>query len=146
MSKPIDLSPSGPPNIVLPPLDPIVGARLADATDRVSIASIVADHPDCLDAWAALGEDREVSAASIADIVDAYAGFRIGYHRGLDSLRKNGWRGSGYVRWSDDSNRGFLRCLDGLRRMAERIGEDDEQTRCAEFLRQLDPDWPPEGR
>ncbi len=146
MSEPMNLNPSGPPNTALPSLDPILAARLANATDRVSIASIVADHPDCLDAWAALGEDREASAASIADIVDAYAGFRIGYHRGLDSLRKNGWRGSGYVRWSDDSNRGFLRCLDGLRRMAERIGEDDEQTRCAEFLRQLDPDWPPEGR
>jgi hypothetical protein len=73
--------------------------------------------------------------------VEAYAYFRIGYHRGLDFLRKNGWKGSGYVRWEHPSNRGFLRCLDGLARMAGAIGETDEEVRCAEFLRMLDPRW-----
>ena len=66
-----------------------------------------------LDAWAALG--------SLArDDVEAYACFRVGYHRGLDALRGAGWKGSGLVRWSHEANRGFLRCLDGLRSAAGR--------------------------
>ena len=63
------------------------------------------------------------------------------YHRGLDRLRKSGWRGSGYVRWSNETNRGFLRALEGLRSAAEAIGEIDEAQRCDEFLYQLDPGW-----
>ena len=75
------------------------------------------------------------------DDVEAYACFRVGYHRGLDRLRQSGWRGSGYVRWRHETNRGFLRALDGLRRSAAAIGEVDEERRCDEFLHQLDPDW-----
>ena len=67
----------------------------------------------------------------------------MGYHRGLDRLRQSGWRGSGYVRWRYETNRGFLRALDGLRAAAEAIGEPDEAQRCAEFLRQLDPEYTP---
>ena len=146
MNEQIDLSPSAPPDTVLPPLEPDVTTRLAEADDRDSYAAVAADHPTCLEAWAGLGENRAEMASNTSDAVEAYAYFRIGYHRGLDALRKNGWRGSGFVRWSEPSNRGFLRCLDGLRAMADRIGESDEVTRCGEFLRQLDPDWPPEGR
>ena len=65
----------------------------------------------------------------------------MGYHRGLDRLRQSGWRGSGYVRWRHETNRGFLRALDGLRRSASAIGEADEELRCDEFLHQLEPDW-----
>ena len=79
------------------------------------------------------------------DPIDRYAFARVGYHRGLDTLRAAGWRGSGYVRWSHPSNRGFLRCLEALRAAAQAIGESDEEERCAVFLRQLDPDWPPRG-
>ena len=68
------------------------------------------------------------AGSDIETQVRAYAAFRIRYHRGLDSLRKNGWRGSGYVRWRHESNRGFLRCLSGLARMAAAIGEDGEGT------------------
>lgn len=32
--------------------------------------------------------------------IEAYMAFRVGYHRGLDQLRANGWRGSGFVRCS----------------------------------------------
>ena len=56
--------------------------------------------------------------------------------------RASGWRGSGYVRWTHETNRGFLRALDGLRASAAAIGEDDEAERCDLFLRQLDPAWP----
>ena len=77
------------------------------------------------------------------DVIERYAAYRVGYHRGLDTLRANGWRGSGYVRWEHPGNRGFLRALAGLQRTAAEIGEDDEAERCAHFLRQLDPAWPP---
>ena len=80
------------------------------------------------------------------DDVEAYACFRVGYHRGLDALRAAGWKGSGLVRWEHPSNRASSRCLDGLRSAAAAIGEHDEEERCAQFLRQLDPSWPPDDR
>ncbi len=83
------------------------------------------------------------SARSARDDIEAYACFRVGYHRGLDALRRAGWRGSGFVRWAHLANRGFLRCVDGLRAAAAAIGETAEEERCALFLRQLDPSWPP---
>jgi len=89
-------------------------------------------NPRSLFAWAALG-------AVGRDDIERYSAYRVGYHRGLDALRANGWRGSGYVRWADDSNRGFLRCLRGLQQMAAAIGETDEADRIAMFILQLDP-------
>lgn len=71
--------------------------------------------------------------------VERYAAFRVGYHRGLDALRANGWRGSGFVRWSHPGNLGFLRCLLGLQMSAAAFGEADEDERCRLFLLQLDP-------
>ena len=62
----------------------------------------------------------------------------------LDALRAAGWKGSGLVRWAHPSNRGFLRCLDGLRSSAGSIGEHAEEERCSQFLRQLDPSWRPD--
>jgi hypothetical protein len=87
-------------------------------------------------AWAHLGDAGR-------DVMERYAAYRVGYHRGLDALRANGWRGSGDERWQHPSNRGFLRALAGLQRTAAEIGEEDEADRCALFLRQLDPAWPP---
>ncbi|MDZ7731726.1 MAG: DUF3151 family protein [Acidimicrobiia bacterium] len=101
------------------------------------MAAVVADWPTHLDAWARLGDLGR-------DTVESYAYYRVGYHRGLDKLRKSGWRGSGYVRWEHDANRGFLRALAGLQRTAATIGEDDEAERCDLFLHQLDPTWPPQ--
>ncbi|NNE12413.1 MAG: DUF3151 family protein, partial [Ilumatobacter sp.] len=77
------------------------------------------------------------------DAIERYAAYRVGYHRGLDALRANGWRGSGYVRWAVASNHGFLRCLLGLHLMAAHIGEEDEADRTAQFLAQLDPSGVP---
>ncbi len=133
-----------PPETVLP--DPPVEASEALAAAlssppqdrRHAVAGVVADHPRLLAGWAELGDLAR-------DAVEAYACYRVGYHRGLDALRASGWRGSGYVRWAHQSNRGFLRCLEGLRRAAASIGEADEEERCAVFLRQLDPDGPPAG-
>ena len=128
---------------MLPVPDPRMIARIEVAATIDDLAEVVAAHPDSIDAWAALGTRHQAVGDSVLATVEAYACFRIGYHRGLDALRKNGWRGAEVVRWSDEPNRGFLRCLAGLQRLAGRIGEHDEEARCAEFLHQLDPDWPP---
>ena len=136
MSQPIGLSTSGPPETVLDTEPAEALAALAAATDRDQITAVVARWPRFLDGWARLGQAGR-------DDVERYAAFRVGYHRGLDRLRQNGWRGSGYVRWRHEENRGFLRALEGLRASAEAIGEHDEADRCALFLLQLDPGWPP---
>ena len=94
--------------------------------------------PSCLAAWATLGE----AALKDGRAIEAYAFFRVGYHRGLDRIRQAGWRGTGRVPWAHEGNRGFLRALAGLGRAAQAIGEDDEATRCAEFVAQLAPDAP----
>jgi len=136
----IHLSPSGPPETVLEPETTDAVDALRDAlgapveSRRDAVADVCARWPGFLDAWARLG-------ALARDDVEAYACFRVGYHRGLDRLRQSGWRGAGYVRWRNETNRGFLRALDGLRAAAEAIGERDEARRCDEFLHQLDPEW-----
>jgi hypothetical protein len=128
---------SGPPETVLDPEPADVLAALAAAgSDRDAVAAVVAANPRFLDGWARLGRLGR-------DDIESYAAYRVGYHRGLDRLRQSGWRGSGYVRWEHETNRGFLRALEGLRATAEAIGETDEADRCAIFLRQLDPTWPP---
>ena len=138
--QPVSLSPHGLPETVLDPEPADAVAALAAALAAPSssrqdaVSDVVARWPRFLDAWARLGQLGR-------DDVEAYACFRVGYHRGLDRLRQSGWRGSGYVRWRHETNRGFLRALDGLRTAAAAIGEADEEQRCAEFLHQLEPDW-----
>lgn len=140
--RPVSLTTSGPPETVLDPepaaaLEGLAAAlALPEPMVRDAVAEVVAAHPRFLDGWARLGQLGR-------DDVERYAAFRVGYHRGLDRLRANGWRGSGYVRWSHPENRGFLRALYGLSVTAGRIGEADEEERCALFLKQLDPSWPP---
>lgn len=138
----VQLSMSGPPETILDP-EPSDAVAALDAARRAddpvsAIGRVCTTWPRFLDAWVALGDAVDTPAL-------AYAAYRTGYHRGLDRLRGSGWRGSGYVRWRHETNRGFLRALDGLRRTAAAIGEQDEDERCALFLRQLDPDWPPEA-
>ncbi len=129
---------SGLPTTVLPSVDAELASRLADALAqpvalrRSAVAAVVASAPRFLDGWAELGDLGR-------DPIERYAAYRVGYHRGLDTLRANGWRGSGYVRWSEPTNRGFLRSLRGLGEMAAEIGELDEADRCRTFLLQLDP-------
>jgi hypothetical protein len=135
---PVSLTPSGPPETIIDhePAEALAALEraLAGPEDekRDAVAVVVANFPRFLDGWARLGELAR-------DDVEAYACFRVGYHRGLDRLRGSGWRGSGYVRWEHETNRGFLRALQGLQRQAAAIGESDEADRCAIFLAQLDP-------
>jgi hypothetical protein len=136
----VGFTPGGIPETVLDdePEDALDALRAALAGPvegrRDAVADVCARWPRFLDAWARLGQLAR-------DDVEAYAYFRVGYHRGLDRLRQSGWRGSGYVRWVNETNRGFLRALEGLRSAAEAIGESDEARRCDEFVYQLDPNW-----
>jgi len=139
---PVSLSRTAPGETVLDPEPAEALAALAAALAgpvgdrRDTISAVVARWPTFLDAWSRLGEHAR-------DDVEAYACFRVAYHRGLDRLRASGWRGSGYVRWTHETNRGFLRGLVGLGQAAGRIGETAEAERCAEFARQLDPSLDP---
>jgi hypothetical protein len=106
------------------------------STRRTALLGVAADHPTLLESWARLSE---LSLAD-GDAVVAYAFARVAYHRGLDRLRREGWGGTGLVRWAQPSNRGFLRGLHALLAAAAALGEKDESSRCREFLLELDPD------
>ena len=123
---------AGPPPTLLP-ADP-ADAELADGQ---SPADVVRRHPASPAAWAALASQAEAAGA---DDVTVYAYARVGYHRSLDLLRRNGWKGHGPVPWEHAPNRGFLTCLATLARTARAIGEADEWDRCSAFLRDSSPE------
>jgi hypothetical protein len=120
------------PDPTLLPGDPDAEAQL-DAGDNPT--AVAAAHPSASVAWAALAED----ALDDDKAITAYAYARTGYHRGLDQLRRNGWKGFGPVPFSHEPNRGFLRCVAALARAADAIGETDEQARCLDLLDDCDP-------
>lgn len=120
------------PEPVLLPGDPDAEARLTAAEDPTSVA---AAHPTASIAWAVLAE----RALDDDQTITAYAYARTGYHRGLDQLRRNGWKGFGPVPFGHEPNRGFLRCVAALARAADSIGESDEYQRCLDLLDDCDP-------
>src|SRR5687768_3586676 len=120
----------GPPPTLLP--DEPGAALLASGTDAAEVA---AQHPTSSAAWAALAD----AAYGRGAVVESYAYARTGYHRGLDALRRNGWKGYGPVPWSHAPNQGFLRALHALGRAADAIGETEEAARIEQFLEDSDP-------
>jgi hypothetical protein len=123
---------AGPPPTHLP-VDPAA----AELGSGAPAADVVRAHPESPVAWATLAETA--LADDGVDDVTAYAYARVGYHRSLDLLRRNGWKGNGPVPWEHEPNRGFLRSLAALSVAADRIGEASEATRCSEFLRDSSP-------
>nr|WP_308286927.1 DUF3151 domain-containing protein [Actinomadura parmotrematis] len=121
----------GPPPTELPD-NADARTALDDGTDPVEVA---ARHPEYPGAWAALA-DRAFAAGGV---IESYAYARTGYHRGLDALRRAGWKGQGPVPWEHEPNQGFLRALAALGRAAAAIGEDAEAVRCRTFLRDSSP-------
>jgi hypothetical protein len=121
----------GPPPTLLPD-EPGPRQALEAGDDPTDVA---ARFPSASLPWAVLADD----AFAAGRVVESYAYARVGYHRGLDALRRNGWKGHGPVPWSHQPNRGFLRCLHALGRAAGSIGESDEAQRCAGFLADSDP-------
>jgi hypothetical protein len=120
----------GPAPTLLPE-DP-AAASLADG---VPATEVVRSYPASSLVWATLAE---ASLAEGADLV-AYAFARVGYHRGLDALRREGWKGHGPIPGSHEPNRGFLRCLAALVVASDRIGDAAEAERCRQFLEEADP-------
>ncbi|MEJ2862667.1 DUF3151 domain-containing protein [Actinomycetospora flava] len=115
------------------PETPEPAERLENGEDP---AAVVADHPTYSAAWAELAERAEASGEHVA----AYAYARTGYHRGLDQLRRNGWKGFGPVPWDHVPNQGFLRSVAALAKAAKAIGETDEVERCVQLLADSDPE------
>ena len=123
---------AGPPPTELPE-DP-AAAALAQGQ---ATGDVVRAHPESPLAWATFAEEARSAGA---DDLTVYAYARVGYHRSLDRLRRNGWKGHGPVPWEHAPNRGFLRSLALLSVAADLIGEPAEAQRCAEFLRDSDPE------
>jgi uncharacterized protein DUF3151 len=121
---------AGPPATYLPE-DPAA----AELDGGAEPGAVAAAHPACLAAWAALAE----GALARGEPVVAYAFARTGYHRGLDQLRRAGWRGHGPVPWEHVPNRGFLRSLHALGTAAAALGEQEEAERCRTFLQDASP-------
>ena len=122
---------AGPPPTLLP-VDPATAELDAGSAP----ATVVRRHPASPAAWAAFADQARDEGA---DDVTVYAYARVGYHRSLDLLRRNGWKGHGPVPWEHEPNRGFLRCLAALALSARAIGETEEWDRCSSFLRDSSP-------
>ncbi len=122
----------GPPPTLLPG-DPKAESALREGIEPTTVA---AEHPSASIAWATLAE----VALQAREPVMAYAYARTGYHRGLDQLRRNGWKGFGPVPYAHEPNGGFLRSVAALTRAATAIGETDEQARCLQLLADCDPE------
>jgi hypothetical protein len=123
---------AGPPPTLLPE-DPAA----AELASGAATGEVARSHPESPLAWATLAEEAKSAGA---DELTVYAYARVGYHRSLDLLRRNGWKGHGPVPWSHEPNRGFLRALAALSSAAAAIGEDAEAERCATFLRASSPE------
>ncbi len=112
----------GPAPTLLPE-DTAARAALADGDLRAAVRAAPASSL----VWALLAEQAD-------DPVVRYAFARTGYHRGLDALRRAGWRGRGPVPVAHEPNQGFLRALLALAEAARQIGETEEAERCTQFL------------
>lgn len=120
----------GPDPVLLPDDHAVVREGLAAGEEPAHLA---ADHPSSSLAWAVLAEET-LDEQGADDAVTAYAYARTGYHRGLDALRRAGWRGQGPVPADHVPNQGFLRAVLALSVAADLIGEDDEAERCRRLL------------
>lgn len=128
----------GEPAPTLLPPTPEADAELAQGA---TVTETVAHHPTVSALWAALAEESlDRPERQLADTVEAYAYARTGYHRGLDALRRNGWKGHGPVPWSHEPNRGFLRSCGALLRAADAVGEAPEVERLRTLIAESDPE------
>ena len=118
-----------PPPVKLP-VDPATSVL-----DDAAPVAVARTHPTSSLVWARLAEQ----ARAEGEDVQAYAFARTGYHRGLDALRANGWKGFGSVPWSHEPNRGVLLAIAQLALCARAIGEDAEYDRCRALLSDCDP-------
>ncbi|HHU66401.1 DUF3151 domain-containing protein [Corynebacterium sp.] len=121
-----------PPPLHLP-ADPAAGLDPAAAETAFA-------HPDSPLVWVTRAE-MLLAAGSLDDVakLTAYAHARTAYHRSLDRLRANGWKGWGPVPFEHEANQPVLRAIAALARAARLIGEDNEYDRCRQMLSDADP-------
>ncbi len=122
-------------DLLNPPTRLPVDPGTAELAAGQAPAAVAAAHPGSLAAWGALAEQ----ALAEGRVVDGYAYARTGYHRGLDLLRRSGWKGNGPVPWAHEPNQGFLRSLHALGIASGQLGDDVEAERCRAFLADSDP-------
>ena len=121
------------PETLLPAEADVLLAALSAGT-RDDVVAIATAHPTSPMAWAELSDVTH----SEGRYLESYAYARVGYLRGLDALRKAGWRGAGSIPWHHEPNRGVLRAFFALRRAAREIGELDEVERLTALLNDSD--------
>jgi hypothetical protein len=135
------------PSVLLPPEPEEAVAALDEAlriapdgtSERYAALTAVArSWPAFVGGWAHLAE----AARALGQDVEAYAFARTGYHRALDRLRGNGWRGMGLVPWAHEPNRSALLAFHELLQAAELIGETSEVERMRTLLLDSDPTDP----
>jgi hypothetical protein len=126
-----------PPSVLLPPEPDEALAALAGAL-QVGEDGSEERYAAFVGGWAALAG----VARALGRDVEAYAFGRTGYHRALDRLRGNGWRGMGLILWSHEPNRSALMAFYELYRAAETIGESPEVDRLRKLLLDSDPSDP----
>lgn len=123
----------GPKPTLLPADGPDAAVR-AEAESGADPRDLAAAHPESPLAWALLADEAQADGDTIA----AYAFARVGYHRGLDALRRAGWKGAGPIPADHEPNQGFLKCLLALRHAAAEIKEEAEVQRIGDFLADAD--------
>jgi len=122
----------GEPPETLLPVDPGAEGVSLGYSGRV----VASGHPESVLAWVMLAEE----ALADGQDIEGYAFARTAYHRSLDLLRRNGWKGHGPVPWSHEPNRGFLRSLAALADASARLEDEAEAHRCREFLHESSPE------
>ena len=120
------------PETVHLPADPAAGSDPAAAGTALA-------HPDSPLVWATRAEVLLDAASTDDEKLTAYATARTGYHRSLDRLRANGWKGWGPVPASHEPNRGVLKAIAMLALASKAIGDQAEYDRCRQMLSDADP-------
>ena len=130
------------------PEDP---AATAVAEENTQLKALAVTYPNSPLVWALLAESaldqaserttapNNTGVADPTEFITAYAYARTGYHRGLDRLRGNGWKGFGPVPYEHHANRGVLRAIAALAHAAQAIGESEEYDRLRQMLSDADP-------
>ncbi|GGG75772.1 hypothetical protein GCM10007338_11750 [Corynebacterium pelargi] len=110
-----------------------------DVTDSPSWSAAL-EHPWSPALWSGLALEAIEQAQSEQEQIHAYALARTGYHRSLDRLRANGWKGWGPVPYAHEPNRGVLASIAALALASRMIGDEAEYERCRQMLSDADPE------
>ncbi|WBT09316.1 DUF3151 domain-containing protein [Corynebacterium sp. SCR221107] len=122
-------------DLLAPPPIELPAEELVDAASPIEAVLANPASPSC---WATLALGRLEEASSDEEKAIAYAFARTGYHRSLDRLRANGWRGHGPIPFAHEPNQGVLRAIASLALASELIGDNEEFERCKKLLEDSD--------